>query len=62
MTRPHQEIRQQQIDWRRDKVLEMVSDGYSAREIASTLGVGHATISRDLVLLRQQAKGTYTNT
>lgn len=45
MSRPHSEIRQEQIDWRRDKVLDMVNDGYSAREIASTLRVGHATIS-----------------
>jgi IS30 family transposase len=56
MSRPHAEIRQDQILWRRDKVLEMISNGYSAREIASTLRVGHATISRDIVILRQQAK------
>jgi Trp operon repressor len=34
----HQE--QQQIQWRRDKVQELYSKGYSQREISQTLQVG----------------------
>lgn len=50
------ETRQEQIDWRRDKVLQLAADGYSIREIASILKISHATIGRDIILLRQQAK------
>lgn len=50
------EVRQEQIDWRRDKVLELAADGYSIREIESILKIPHATIHRDLTLLKQQAK------
>jgi hypothetical protein len=50
------EVTQEQIDWRRDKVLELAADGYSIREIESILKIPHATIHRDLVLLKEQAK------
>lgn len=49
-------VRQEQIEWRRDKVLELAANGYSIREIESTLKISHATIHRDLVLLKEQAK------
>lgn len=48
--------RQQQIQWRRDKVQELSSKGHSQREIASFLKIGIGTVNRDLVHLRQQAK------
>jgi hypothetical protein len=47
---------QEQINWRRDKVLQLAADGYSIREIASILKISHAAIGRDIILLRQQAK------
>jgi Trp operon repressor len=50
----HQE--QQQIQWRRDKVQELCSKGYSQREISQILQVGSATVNRDIVYLRSQAK------
>lgn len=50
------EIRQAQIDWRRQKILELAADGYSNREISSTLKIPHATVDRDIIILRQQAK------
>ena len=56
MGRKASRIRQEQIDWRRDKVLELSANGYSIREIESTLKIPRATIGRDLILLRQQAK------
>jgi transposase len=50
----HQE--QQQIQWRRDKIQELCSKGYSQREISQVLQVGLATVNRDILYLRNQAK------
>jgi multidrug resistance efflux pump len=47
---------QSQIQWRRDKVQELCSKGYSQREISQTLQVGLATVNRDISYLRDQAK------
>jgi hypothetical protein len=46
----------QQVQWRRDKVQELCSKGYSQREISQTLQVGLATVNRDISYLRNQAK------
>src|ERR671927_353205 len=45
-----------QVDWRRAKVLELLSKGDSQSEIAKTLQVDLSIISRDVYFLRQQAK------
>lgn len=47
---------QRQIEWRREKVLELASDGYGVREIARLLEISHPTVSRDMTWLRHQAK------
>jgi Trp operon repressor len=47
---------QNQVQWRRDKVQELSSQGYSQREISQVLQVGLATVNRDVQYLRQQAK------
>jgi predicted transcriptional regulator len=47
---------QQQVQWRRDKVQELCSKGYSQREISHILHVGLATVNRDISYLRNQAK------
>src|ERR671932_130657 len=47
---------QHQLQWRRDKVQELCSKGYSQREISQTLQVGLATVNRDISYLRNQAK------
>jgi Trp operon repressor len=55
----HQDQHQEQhgqIQWRRDKVQELCSKGYSQREISQTLQVGLATVNRDITYLRNQAK------
>jgi IS30 family transposase len=44
------------IAWRRSKVQEFSSQGYSQRDIAQTLQVSSGTVNRDLSVLRQQAK------
>jgi hypothetical protein len=50
------EQQDQQVEWRRDKVQELCSKGYSQREISHILQVGLATVNRDISYLRNQAK------
>jgi hypothetical protein len=45
-----------QVEWRRSKVLELLSKGDSQSDIAKTLQVDMSIISRDVYFLRQQAK------
>src|SRR5919199_5189070 len=45
-----------QVDWRRAKVLELLSKGDSQSEIAKALQVDISIITRDVYFLRQQAK------
>jgi DeoR/GlpR family transcriptional regulator of sugar metabolism len=48
---------QQQIEWRRAKVMELLSKGESNQsEIAKILQVDKSIICRDIAYLRQQAK------
>ena len=51
-----QQEQQQMIQWRRDKVQELCSKGYSQRDISQVLQVGLATVNRDISYLRNQAK------
>jgi FixJ family two-component response regulator len=46
----------EQLQWRRNKVLELSSQGHSERDIAATLQVALGTVNRDLHILRDQAK------
>jgi transposase len=50
------EMKQQQIEWRRSKVLELSCQGYSEREIAQMLQMASCTVRRDLAALRKQAQ------
>jgi hypothetical protein len=45
-----------QVEWRRNKVLELLSKGDSQSDIAKVLQVDLSIISRDVYFLRQQAK------
>ena len=45
-----------QLEWRRGKVLELSSQGYSEREISEVLKVSDSAVHRDLVVLRRQAR------
>ena len=56
MEQQNQEQYQQQLEWRRDKVQELCSKGYSQREISQILQIGLATVNRDISYLRNQAK------
>jgi predicted transcriptional regulator len=44
------------IDWRRNKIQELSSQGHSQREIAQILQVSNGTVNKDLSYLRRQAK------
>jgi hypothetical protein len=46
----------ERLEWRRNKVLELSSQGRSQPTIAKILQVGLATVNRDLQHLRQEAK------
>lgn len=45
-----------QVQWRRAKVLELSSRGYTQIEIATRLQVDEHTISRDMACLREEAQ------
>jgi ATP/maltotriose-dependent transcriptional regulator MalT len=45
-----------ELEWRRNKVLELSSQGYSERDIGSKLQISHITVHRDLVHLKRQAQ------
>ena len=51
-----QQPKQQQIEWRRGRVLELSSQGMTEREIATILKVGKTTVDRDLAYLNKQAQ------
>jgi transposase len=49
--------KEDQIEWRRVKVMELSSQGYSEREIVAKLqGPSKSTIHNDLVYLRKEAQ------
>ena len=56
MRQSNTEVRQSQIDWRRQKILELASNGFSNREISTQLKIPHATVDRDIIVLRKEAK------
>src|ERR1051325_11985979 len=44
------------LEWRRNKVQELASQGYNQSEISRILQISQPTINRDITFLRQQAK------
>ncbi len=51
----------ERLQWRRNKVLELSSQGRSQPQIASILQIGLGTVNRDLQYLRQEAKENIKN-
>jgi hypothetical protein len=49
-------IKTQQMEWRRDRVLELSSQGFTQSDIATMLQVDKSIIRRDLGYLRHQAQ------
>lgn len=46
----------EQLQWRRNKVLELSSQGHAERDIASILQVANGTVNRDIQVLKRLAK------
>ena len=46
----------EQLQWRRNKVLELSSQGRTERDIAIVLQVALSTVNRDLQILKNQAR------
>jgi hypothetical protein len=44
------------IEWRRNKVLELTSQGHNQSEVSRILQIAVSTINRDVIYLRRQAK------
>ena len=56
MDQQQRQPKQQQIEWRRGRVLELSSQGRKERDIAAIFQIGKTTVDRDLVFLRKQAQ------
>jgi transposase len=56
VNRPKKELEEDAIDLRRDRVLELTSQGYSQRQISTILQISHGTVGNDQNFLRQKAK------
>jgi hypothetical protein len=57
----HLSTKAQQLEWRRDRVLELSSQGLTQSDIATMLQVDRSIISRDLGHIRQQAQENLQN-
>ena len=44
------------VDWRRNKVQQLLGRGYSQWNVAEELQIDQSTVSRDIQYLRQQAQ------
>ncbi|HEU4448026.1 MAG TPA: hypothetical protein VFR94_25370 [Nitrososphaeraceae archaeon] len=51
-----QHPKQQHLEWRRSRVLELLSQGRTEREISQILKVGTGTVHRDVEYLNKQAQ------
>ena len=56
VNRPKKELKEDAVDLRRERVLELTSQGYSQRHIATLLSVASGTVANDQIYLRQKAK------
>jgi hypothetical protein len=52
----NKEKKDNRIEWRRNKIQELSSQGHGQREIAQILQVSSGTVNRDVAYLREQAK------
>lgn len=52
----HLTSKAEQLEWRRNKVLELSSQGHSERDIASILQIANGTVNRDIQILKRLAK------
>jgi predicted transcriptional regulator len=48
-----------QVKWRQDKVKELLTRGYSQKEISSTLQISQPTVSRDISFIKNEFNTEY---
>lgn len=60
MSTPTQELENSLLEWRRTQVIDYLAQGKRQSEIATILKVDPSTVSRDVKLLRQEAKDKQT--
>jgi hypothetical protein len=53
--------KQQQIEWRRNKINELSVKGFSQSEIVRMLEIDKSAVSRDMIFLKEEAKDTIKN-
>ena len=53
--------KQQQIEWRRNKINELSVKGYSQSEIARMLEIDKSIVSKDITFLKEEAKEIIKN-
>jgi predicted transcriptional regulator len=53
--------KQQQIEWRRNKIDELTVKGFSQSEIARMLEIDKSIVSKDISFLKEEAKETIKN-
>ncbi|MFL6317413.1 MAG: hypothetical protein ACJ71J_04520 [Nitrososphaeraceae archaeon] len=61
VSRPKKELREDAIELRRDRVLELTSQGCSQRQIENMLQVSHGTVNNNQMYLIQKAKENIKN-
>ena len=49
--------KQQQLEWRRNKINELSVKGYSQSEITKMLDIDKSTVSRDIDIFKRRSKG-----
>lgn len=52
----HLNSKNEQLYWRRNKILELSSQGHTERDIAATLQIALGTVNRDIHIMKDQAK------
>lgn len=50
------DVKQSEINWRRDQVIELAAEGCSQKEIAKRLQLPTSTINRDMMFLKEEAR------
>src|SRR5262245_8296101 len=53
--------KQQQIEWRRDRILELSSQGFNQSDIATVLQVAKSIVSKDMAYIKRQSQERLTN-
>jgi len=56
VSRPKKELREDAIELRRDRVLELTSQGCSQRQIENMLQVSHGTVNNNQMYLYKRLK------